>query len=765
MLSSIAIENWRSHKDTKLQFNKGTNLLIGIMGSGKSSILDAISFALFGTFPAMERRKLNLSDVMRLNENKATVNLTFVWNDETYYVTRVIEKKRGSAVTDAEIAKNGRVVEKGTTAVNKYVEQLLHVDYDLFVRAIYSEQNNIDYFLMLDPRRRKLEMDSLLGLDRFEEARANCTSLVNKIRNNRKELETRFTKDKLVSSQKQIDEASVQIEKIKSEIIEISAILEQTGKNVVLKEKEFSDIKLKKESHDKTAREALIFETKISTLRKEMEGKNASETDLKEKVESARRLEIERSKANETAKQLEKRISALNVSVGSIDAKLKISQKNKDEQEKLSSKLSDLLRGKTKDEIIGEYEGMQSISQSLESEVQFLKSKIVELEDSSNKLKPGTAECPVCGNELGEGRILEITKKKNEEITAIVKQIEGKTKNALELKQKISIAREIIRNIELTNSRLEIVKRDSEPGPMAEELKILTKEITTLKNEKEEIAARIELVSNEIKTIQSECKEQELLLKKMASLNESEMGLAKAKETLSTLTYEDKEYEQKRTELESARIFLERNSAKKKQSETELRSKEEIKSILENELKKMKDAETEISSLVKLEEELTIYKNALIKTQTSMRNELIASINEAMNEIWEIFYPYRDYKMLRLTANEKDYQFEVYDTEWKTLESVASGGERACAALTLRVALAMVLTPNLSWLILDEPTHNLDREAVELLSQTLQMKVPEVVDQTFVITHEESLMGSEFASIYRLSRNKENIESTKVEKI
>ena len=68
-------------------------------------------------------------------------------------------------------------------------------------------------------------------------------------------------------------------------------------------------------------------------------------------------------------------------------------------------------------------------------------------------------------------------------------------------------------------------------------------------------------------------------------------------------------------------------------------------------------------------------------------------------------------------------------------------------------------------LILDEPTHNLDKEAVELLSQTLQFKVPEVVEQTFVITHEEALMGSEFASSYKLSRNKEGFEATKVEKI
>src|SRR3989338_10760274 len=120
----------------------------------------------------------------------------------------------------------------------------------------------------------------------------------------------------------------------------------------------------------------------------------------------------------------------------------------------------------------------------------------------------------------------------------------------------------------------------------------------------------------------------------------------------------------------------------------------------------------EISKLASLEEEVTIYKNALVETQTNLRVDLIEAINAAMNEIWHIFYPYKDYKALKLNVTEKDYLFEVFDGEWKTLESVASGGERACAALTLRVALAMVLTPNLSMLILDEP----DRKSTRLNS-------------------------------------------------
>ena len=163
---------------------------------------------------------------------------------------------------------------------------------------------------------------------------------------------------------------------------------------------------------------------------------------------------------------------------------------------------------------------------------------------------------------------------------------------------------------------------------------------------------------------------------------------------------------------------------------------------------------------------MDVYKDAVVETQAELRATLGHAINAALNDIWRIFYPYKNYKELRLQATPKDYVFEIREREeWKPLETVASGGERSCAALTLRVALAMVLTPNLSWLILDEPTHNLDQQAVNLLSQTLQFRVPEVVTQTFVITHEEALMGSDFAASYKLQRDKANQGATRVEEV
>ena len=76
----------------------------------------------------------------------------------------------------------------------------------------------------------------------------------------------------------------------------------------------------------------------------------------------------------------------------------------------------------------------------------------------------------------------------------------------------------------------------------------------------------------------------------------------------------------------------------------------------------------------------------------------------------------------------------------------------------------MVLVPNLNWLILDEPTHNLDEEAVRSLSRALYEQIPNIVDQTFVITHDENLKDAASGSLYIFTRDKSKGEASRVEK-
>ena len=81
------------------------------------------------------------------------------------------------------------------------------------------------------------------------------------------------------------------------------------------------------------------------------------------------------------------------------------------------------------------------------------------------------------------------------------------------------------------------------------------------------------------------------------------------------------------------------------------------------------------------------------------------------------------------------------------------------------VSLLLWYSRNLSWLILDEPTHNLDTEGVEKLAYSMKHNLPSLVDQIFIITHDEGMESAVSASLYRLDRQKDKDEPSSTMRI
>ncbi len=156
------------------------------------------------------------------------------------------------------------------------------------------------------------------------------------------------------------------------------------------------------------------------------------------------------------------------------------------------------------------------------------------------------------------------------------------------------------------------------------------------------------------------------------------------------------------------------------------------------------------------------FQNALTKTQVALREEFIQVVNESMESMWGALYPYKDYTSARIEIEEGDYALKLLGTNGWTPVEMVSGGERAVAVLALRISFSLVLAPQLRWLILDEPTHNLDQAGVEELAALLREKIGEYMDQVFVITHDQALEQAATGYLYRLERDKGRDEPTRV---
>ena len=163
-------------------------------------------------------------------------------------------------------------------------------------------------------------------------------------------------------------------------------------------------------------------------------------------------------------------------------------------------------------------------------------------------------------------------------------------------------------------------------------------------------------------------------------------------------------------------------------------------------------------------EKLSIFTAALKAAQTELRNQMIQTINDAMDDIWARVYPYGDYSTARITVDDAGYEVVVrqLNGEWVRAEGILSGGERSSVALTLRIAVSLVLTQNLGWIILDEPTHNLDANSVKVLGETMRTHLPKIIGQIFIITHEREMEYAASGKLYVLEREKGNDGATVV---
>ena len=143
--------------------------LVGPTGSGKTTILDGICFALYGSVPRHGRR--DVAPVVTQGLNESVVSLAFSVGPDHYSVARHVKKdsKRGTATTDeATLERAGEVVESGADAVTSAVIALLGLDFDQFTTCVLLPQGDFQRFLHDRPANRQNLLSALLDLGIYE---------------------------------------------------------------------------------------------------------------------------------------------------------------------------------------------------------------------------------------------------------------------------------------------------------------------------------------------------------------------------------------------------------------------------------------------------------------------------------------------------------------------------------------------------------------------------------------------------------------------
>ncbi len=677
MITNLELTNWRTHDETTLEFGKGTNVIIGVMGSGKSSIVNAITYTLFGTFPGLKNRSIALKEIIKNKPNQSEITktkLTFIQEEKKYSVERIIKL---DGTNEAKLYENDKFIAGPKQKdVNEKVEKILGMNYEIFSRAVYAEQNELDFFLKLSPSERKKKFDEMLQLEKYEEARKNSTSLQNEMVKENKTAKEFLEQQKNTLKSHEEEKLVQQINETEKELIVLEKNVEIAKEVIKNTEKDYQKEAEKEKINTELNNNLIKTKSKIENL--------------KEDLKKTQKIQI-----NEIVNKIK-------------ELKLLIEQNNaaKTDLEKETKNNNELLIALLEEKKVFNYQ--------------------IELaEKEINQISSLKGTCPICKQTLDENHKTHIVEEQTEKIKKVLIEKEKREKEIEDIKKKVE----------------------------------------QIEKEKKEIDKKIDLLKKETYVQETLEKEGKDLIEKEKRLVELEIELPKIEKIIKELNFNKTLVSDLREKYFKENNEIQINTSK-------IQSKKELKKSFEENLKKIneikKNIENNEKQILQKEEaakKLGIFSNCLIATQLELRKEMIETINSAMSNIWEKIYPYKDFIDAKLAIVEEGYDLMVLtrNNEWVRVEGILSGGERSAAALCIRMAFALVLTKNLSMLILDEPTHNLDSNSVSKLSEMLRDEMPKLVEQIFIITHDKQLEEAASSNIYLLHRDKNNDEATKVE--
>lgn len=171
---TLSISGFLSYKDpVEIDFT-GFDLacISGQNGAGKSSILDAVTWALFG------RARKHDESIINLSSDAAQVNFTFEYEGNLYRAVRTNPRGKTSTA-EFHIRENGTaaagawrpLTESSVRETDQKIADTLRLDYETFINAAFFLQGEADQFTQCNPSERKQILSQILNLVVWEEFR------------------------------------------------------------------------------------------------------------------------------------------------------------------------------------------------------------------------------------------------------------------------------------------------------------------------------------------------------------------------------------------------------------------------------------------------------------------------------------------------------------------------------------------------------------------------------------------------------------------
>ena len=443
IIKKVTLNNIRSYENAEICIPEGSVLLSGDIGSGKSSVLLAIEFALFGLQPGQRG-----SSLLRNGKDEGFVRLEMCVGEKSVALERGLKKGKSVTQSYATLSIDNDKKEISVGELKNFVLNILNYPAEfakktnlLYKFTVYTPQEEMKQIILEKADTRLDTLRHVFGIDKYKRIGENLAVVLTELREGARNKEgiirdLELQKEKKASKESDVEKAFKEEKETEEKLMHIS---EERKKQ----EQEIRGVEEKIEHKKKYEQE--IEKTKIAIS----------------------------GKRDQTAR-LERGINEIERAFRDASGRF-----NREELENSAKLLS---------EKRAQVEFLQKEYIELFSKIKSLEIKKGEHKDSENKISRMTV-CPTCLQDVSERHKTNIRLKIEHEITEIEKALaellpkkKSNEKNAQAAKEEISIAERKKSELEMLKTRIESLGYDK-IGEMKKELEMLKADIVLLESQ------------------------------------------------------------------------------------------------------------------------------------------------------------------------------------------------------------------------------------------------------------------------------------------
>ncbi|HIH00668.1 TPA: SMC family ATPase [Thermoplasmata archaeon] len=751
-ISYLELKNYRRFRDLRLQLPDGVVGILGLNGSGKTTIIEAVAWCLFGNVEEVVRT--NKESIRRLGAGKAdsvSVVLEFELEGSEYRLER--EMGGRSLSMKAQLRSGGEMVAEGDRAVKTKVAELIGMDHKSFFTSVFARQKELNELQNFTPAERKRVVLRMLRID-------NVDNVIQSVREDRRHASERVRGgENVILDQDGVDREkgiASRLEDLKRKAKEVETRVRDSKDKEASLVRKLEDTRKRRDALKKDVDEHNSLSSELKAKRSSIAEQRATEQRLTKKIEETKELlaELPRLRASDEewqrvvkakedmdgVKTLHDKAERIRGELRTLNADISEARTEADElhgtveEEKLIQvaldKAEDDKRSseREKEETARAITEMAARQSERENAVAKERKKLEEIEAAGRE-----GRCPTCERELGESYavIIEKLRESVERAQREVSEDEEKASRMRAEQEKVSKRLEALdRKAKHQNEKLTAVRQK------IASIKTRTKELSRLEKRREEKSRELGEVGeakysakehDELKSSATKLQDSHDRLVKLLERQRQMSAIVEERESLmrtitdnaaaekrlldkvEALGPKKREYDESIAEFDRAYDTL----ALARDEMSALRAEQDMAKVESESAKRELEVIREQKKTIAAEREKMDDLGALEETLVGFKDHLIGKVAPALAETTsEIMGLMTDGKYERIELDE-DYQISVDEDGVLYPFDRCSGGEADLANLSLRLAISRIIaersaTSQMNFLILDEIFGSLD---------------------------------------------------------